>query len=125
MRPTDVLSVGAENIKFDTIEDLDSLPMPSYHLLPLEKYWQTRNNRRWVNMIATRGCPYTCTFCSIHMVMGRKIRCRSVEALLKEVASLKREFAVEQIFFEDDNLTFDMAWARGLFHRHHSSEPQY
>ncbi|MCX7050194.1 MAG: radical SAM protein [Candidatus Sumerlaeota bacterium] len=101
----------------DFIEDLDSLPFPTYRLLPLEKYWRARGNRRWVNMIATRGCPHNCVFCSIHNVMGKKVRYRSVENVLQEVLLLRRQFGVNEIFFEDDNLTLNMQWAKELFVR--------
>ena len=101
----------------DFIENLDSLPFPAYHLLPLEKYWRARGNRRWVNMIATRGCPHNCVFCSIHNVMGKKVRYRSVENVLQEVLLLRRQFGVDEIFFEDDNLTLNMQWAKELFVR--------
>ncbi|MFC2161879.1 B12-binding domain-containing radical SAM protein [Acidobacteriota bacterium] len=104
------------NIKSDFIKDLDSLPLPMYRMLPLEKYWKT-SGRRWINMIATRGCPHNCVFCSIHTVMGKRVRYRSVEKLLKEIIFFKHELELDQIFFEDDNLTFNMKWAKELFQK--------
>jgi magnesium-protoporphyrin IX monomethyl ester (oxidative) cyclase len=112
---SEVFQNNRSSAKNEFIEDLDSIPFPTYRLLPLEKYWKRHKNARWVNMIATRGCPYNCVFCSIKNVMGRKIRCRSVDNVLREIISLKREFDVQQIYFEDDNLTFDMQWAKELF----------
>lgn len=114
---SDGISDNHVNTKTDFIEDLDSLPFPQYRLLSLEKYWNARGGRRWINMIATRGCPYNCVFCSIHTIMGRKVRYRSVNNVLKEIAFLKQEFGIEQIFFEDDNLTSNMKWAKELFNK--------
>jgi anaerobic magnesium-protoporphyrin IX monomethyl ester cyclase len=99
------------------IEDLDSLPFPSYGLLPLEKYWRIRGDTRWINMIATRGCPYHCVFCSIKTIMGKRVRTRSVDSVLEELIHLKREFQVRQIYFEDDNLTCNIRWAKELFRK--------
>jgi anaerobic magnesium-protoporphyrin IX monomethyl ester cyclase len=48
------------------IEDLDSLPFPARHLLPMDKYFadvketplRGEINKPWTTMITTRGCPY-------------------------------------------------------------------
>jgi radical SAM superfamily enzyme YgiQ (UPF0313 family) len=112
---SEVVQNRSSSTKNDFIVDLDSIPYPLYRLLPLEKYWQSHGNIRWINMIATRGCPYNCVFCSTKNVMGRKVRYRSVDNVLNELILLKREFDVQQIFFEDDNLTFNMKWAKELF----------
>jgi len=112
---SEVIQSISSNIKNDCIADLDSFPYPLYRALSLEKYWQKHGNTRWINMIATRGCRFDCVFCSIKNVMGRKVRCRSVDNILKEIIFLKREFDVQQIFFEDDNLTFNAKWAKELF----------
>ena len=98
------------------IKDLDALPVPLYGLLPLKKYWESCGKRR-VNMIATRGCPNICVFCTTHTLMGRRVRHRSVDNVLKEMVSLKSVFDIEQVFFEDDNLTCDMEWAKELFRK--------
>ncbi len=103
--------------RHDFIEDLDSIPFPLYSSLPLRKYWRTHGNIRRINMIATRGCPYNCVFCSIKTIMGKSVRYRSVENVLEEIVFLKQEFDIEQVYFEDDNLTLKMKWAKELFNR--------
>jgi magnesium-protoporphyrin IX monomethyl ester (oxidative) cyclase len=97
------------------IDDLDSLPFAAYDLLPMEKYWEKNSGRPYVNMIATRGCPFDCVFCSIHTIMGSKVRRRSVDSVLEEIDLLRNRFGIEEIWFEDDNLTAHMAWAKELF----------
>lgn len=95
------------------IEDLDNLPFPAIDLLPLEKLWG--RNRRWINMVATRGCVYDCVFCSIHTIMGYKIRRRSVENVIAEIRHWHRIYRIQEIYFEDDNLTTNQKWAKELF----------
>lgn len=95
------------------IDDLDALPFPALDLLPLDKLWQT--GRRWINMVATRGCVYSCNFCSIHTIMGRRIRRRSVENVIAEIEHWKRLYKIQEIYFEDDNLTANKKWAKQLF----------
>lgn len=62
------------NPKKNYINDLDILPFPARHLLPMEKYFESGTGRdkltraRQMSIITSRGCPYRCTFCSIHSV---------------------------------------------------------
>ena len=97
------------------ITNLDELPFPAYDILPLNKVWEKRVP--YANIIATRGCPHRCCFCSIHSVMGRKIRRRSIENVLSEIDLLVNKYGVREIYFEDDNLTSNMAWSKELFDR--------
>ena len=95
------------------IKELDQLPLPALDLLPLEKIWE--GGSRWINMIATRGCVYDCVFCSIHTTMGYTIRRRSVENIIQEIDTWVRRYDIQEIYFEDDNLTIDPTWAKALF----------
>ena len=102
------------NPEKDFIEELDEIPLPARHLLPMEKYFQINTGRdslstekRQTSMITSRGCPYHCTFCSTIALWGRKWRKRSVENVLQEIEQLIRKYKVKEISFEDDNLTLD------------------
>ena len=97
------------------ISDIDSLPFPAYHLLPLKKAWSKRVP--YANILATRGCPHNCNFCSIHSVMGKTLRKRSVENIIEEIVLLYEKHGVREVFFEDDNLTASISWAKELFYR--------
>ncbi|SVD20131.1 uncharacterized protein METZ01_LOCUS372985, partial [marine metagenome] len=51
------------------IKQIEEIPRPAWHLLPIEKYLDGEhsnhvNSGRSIPMLATRGCPYQCTFCS-------------------------------------------------------------
>jgi radical SAM superfamily enzyme YgiQ (UPF0313 family) len=95
------------------IENLDELPFPALDLLPLPKLWGSR--KRWINMVATRGCVYDCNFCSIHTIMGHKIRRRSIENVIAEIRHWHEMYKIQEIYFEDDNLTTNQNWAKELF----------
>lgn len=99
----------------ELISNLDVLPFPAYDLLPLKKAWRKRIP--YANIIATRGCPHRCCFCSIHSIMGKMVRRRSIESVVSEVNLLVYKYGVKEIFFEDDNLTSNMSWAKELFDR--------
>lgn len=84
------------------INDLDSLPFPDYRMF--DSYNLILEAGRWP-LITTRGCPYTCAFCAVGLISGRKVRQRSVENCMREV-----EYASDQGFRQiqilDDNFSF-------------------
>jgi radical SAM superfamily enzyme YgiQ (UPF0313 family) len=94
--------IETEDMPF--VEDLDSLPFPSYELFELEKYyaWQ----RGIVPMVTSRGCPFRCVFCSIHLTMGYKFRARSAENVINEIEYWLAK-GMKKFDFNDDEFTFD------------------
>ncbi len=61
----------------------------------------------------TRGCPFTCEFCDIIVVYGRKMRFKPIPQVLQEVQAWQRH-GMGQIFFADDNFVGHRAYAREL-----------
>lgn len=61
----------------------------------------------------TRGCPFTCEFCDIIVMYGRKMRFKPVEQVLQEVAAWHKQ-GVLQIFFADDNFVGNRAYAKEM-----------
>jgi magnesium-protoporphyrin IX monomethyl ester (oxidative) cyclase len=110
------------NPKTKFIQDLDSIPFPARHLLPMDKYFKAdlphgldSRYRLNTNIVTSRGCPASCVFCSINSVWGRIYRVRSAGNVLEEIELLKRNYGIREIQFEDDNLTLDRARAVELF----------
>ncbi|CAD7773333.1 Ribosomal protein S12 methylthiotransferase RimO [Candidatus Methanoperedenaceae archaeon GB50] len=96
------------------ISNLDELPFPARHLLPMEEYfsapaWHCRvvKHRRFTSMITSRGCPGKCTFCSIRTVWGRIWRSRSPESVVDEIEFLVEKYRIKEIHFEDDSITLN------------------
>ena len=89
------------------IQDLDKLPFPARDLLPLDKYW-TPGVRRYpfAILITSRGCPYSCTFCSNFRTQGKQFRARTPENVLAEIDHLVKDYGVKEINIIDDNFTF-------------------
>ena len=101
------------------IKDLDELPYPAYHLVDMENYLTSKMGYRSfrdraISMITSRGCPYNCCFCSVHLHMGRGFRAHSASYVIKHIQYVVDEFKVKNIFFEDDNLTFDIGRFEGV-----------
>lgn len=105
------------------IQDLDSIPSPAYHLMNLQHYFGlptshgTRHRHRYMPVITSRGCPSKCVFCSAKRVWGDTFRARSVDSVIQEMRLLQDTHGIEEIMFEDDNLTADPARAATLFQR--------
>ena len=97
------------------LEDLDTLPFPARHLLPMEAYFAAVRkyplrgeiHKRWATMITSRGCPHKCVFCTSHIVNGRKWRPRSPENVVNEIEQLVKTYKIKQIDFNDDNMALD------------------
>jgi magnesium-protoporphyrin IX monomethyl ester (oxidative) cyclase len=96
------------------IKNLDELPYPAYHLVDMEQYLNPKKieyrsfKDRAISMITSRGCPFNCNFCSVHQHMGRKFRAHSADYVVDHIEHVVNKYGVKTIFFEDDNLTFDL-----------------
>lgn len=63
---------------------------------------------RAISMITSRGCPFNCNFCAVHLHMGRTFRAHSADYVVDHIEYVVDKYRVKTIFFEDDNLTFDL-----------------
>jgi radical SAM superfamily enzyme YgiQ (UPF0313 family) len=88
--------------------NLKGLPLPRYDLLKKDRYRLFKLN---FPIQAGRGCPFNCEFCSVTKFFGGKYRCRSVEEVVQEI----RQSNLKKIFFVDDNIISNTAYARELF----------
>ncbi len=80
--------------------DLDTLPSPDLDLLG---FTPTRvlGLRRVVPIQISRGCPFDCSFCTVHTTFGRKMRYRSIDRVLDDLERLDGPNL--HVFFYDDN----------------------
>jgi radical SAM superfamily enzyme YgiQ (UPF0313 family) len=91
----------------ELITELDKLPLPSRHLLPMKNYKssEARSNKQpSLSMITSRGCPFNCIFCNKN-IFGIKFRAHSPEYVIKEMEILKNEYGAKDIAIWDDNFT--------------------
>ncbi len=98
------------------IGDLDQIPPPARHLLPMEKYHLTASRvadgSYCPTIIVARGCPFGCSYCSHSF--GRKIRFHSVERILTEIDTLIANYQIRQLNIEADTLTANKKFINAL-----------
>ena len=87
------------------IEDLDSIPFPAHHLMPLESL--KRDGKILFPLISSRGCVFWCDFCSTVRMFGRGYRMRSPKNVVDEMQLIHDKYGVKQITFYDDAFTVD------------------
>ncbi len=80
------------------IEDLDTLPLPARHLLPLSRY---RALGYPISIITSRGCPYSCIFCLGRRMVGKRVRQRSAPLVVDEIEQILA-YGIDRINVADD-----------------------
>lgn len=127
LRHADALVVGeAEDIWPDVLEDakcgrlqslykpahppdITNLPVPRYELM------RTRYHGLWTPVQAARGCPFTCTFCSISSYFKQRYRKRPVSQVIRDVREAKKRIGTRYIAFIDDNIGVDWDYCEELW----------
>ena len=88
--------------------DIDNLLFPDRSDLDHEKYVFSvpgAGIRRFTTLITSRGCPYSCTFCTEPQMYGRTTRFRSAANVIDEVEDFYRRQDIRHFIFVDDTLT--------------------
>lgn len=89
------------------IEDLDTIPFPARHLLPMDDYKIMNMKFTIGTLISGRGCPYHCSFCASSAMHGHKLRLRSSENVVDEMEHLIQDHHAEILAFMDDTFTLN------------------
>lgn len=84
-----------------TIEDLDSLPLPAYHLAPLAK------DAPNASLELGRGCPFACTFCSTNDFFRRRFRLKSPARMLADMRAIAAQYGIRAFNLVHDMFTVD------------------
>lgn len=100
-RKTDGTIVRNEDRPF--IENLDDLPFPAHHFLPLDSFH--RMGKTIFPLTTSRGCVYWCDFCSTVRMFGKGYRMRSPKNVVDEMEMLQNKYGQSQFTFYDDAFT--------------------
>lgn len=89
----------------EELPSLEGLPFPRRDLVNLRRYWVP------YTIQTSRGCPFRCTFCSVHRFFGGHYRMRPVPEVVEE---LKTFGPKKRVVFVDDNIFGNRARAEEL-----------
>ncbi len=96
------------------IPDIDSIPWPLWDLIDIQQYKgrQFRKAKTKAGVLATRGCPFNCTFCSnpVWKVDKPWLRMRSPRGVAEEIEYLYQKGA-RDIYVRTDELNCNLKWA--------------
>ncbi|MCA1608618.1 MAG: radical SAM protein [Acidobacteria bacterium] len=91
------------------------MPWPAWHLIDIEPYFQPNftmgiSHGRNIAMLATRGCPYQCTFCSSPSMWTTRYVMRSTSDVVDEIAHQIEKYQVNSIDFYDLTAIVKREW---------------
>jgi radical SAM superfamily enzyme YgiQ (UPF0313 family) len=97
------------NLMINMIENLDEIPFPDRNSLLFKENYSSEDMGV---IMATRGCPYNCTYCA--HIFGQKLRKRSVDNVIKEIKEVNKSYGTIQFSFKDDTFTINKEWITEL-----------
>ena len=99
--------------------NMNLLPRPARHLVNMEGYFKIgafqsakSRSKRVLSIMASRGCPEKCTFCTTPQMWGQSVRWRSTSHIMEEVINDIKKYDIGEIQFLDDTLTLNK---KGLY----------
>lgn len=91
------------------IQSLDSLPFPAYH--NFQKYRYGR-----YPLLTNRGCPFSCVYCAIGIIWGRKVRSRSAQNIVEEIEFILEKWEKKPFVTLDDTFNVNINRAKEFCH---------
>jgi anaerobic magnesium-protoporphyrin IX monomethyl ester cyclase len=104
--------IDGETIKTQTqfINDLDTIPPPARHLLPMKMYDRVLpyiDAKPIDTMSILRGCPYQCFYCETRELWGTSCRAFSPQRVVDEIKNMVENYGTKGIYFVGDNFTIN------------------
>lgn len=92
---------------------IDEIRVPLYEIFPMRKYEAQITFAKVFpsyTILASRGCPFSCSFCNASDILGKKARFRNISSILSEIKILKEEYGMRGILFLDSIFTVNRKW---------------
>lgn len=97
------------------MRDIDRLPWPAWELTPIRNYLDAQTThgvarRRAMPLLASRGCPYQCTFCSNPQMWGNLWNVRKPADVVAEIKYYREKYGADTIAFYDLTAVVRRKW---------------
>ena len=94
---------------------LDEIPKPAWDLVPINKYLDLKlcigvDRGRTIPMLASRGCPFQCTFCSSPVMWTTRWLARDVKLLVDEIEEYIKKYKIDAVDFYDLTAIVKKSW---------------
>ncbi len=110
--------------------DLAKLPFKDYEIFDFQQLIDAKDG--WVGLSASRGCPFRCTYCLNHKIMGlyhehghlprTYLRRHTVDEMIGEIKYLLSHYdRIKMFIFDDDIFTFDKVWLKEFCARYRAA----
>lgn len=101
--------------KVSRIKEIEGIAWPAWELFPLEKYFSNKVSYgvfrgNTLPVMASRGCPYECTFCSSPQMWGRNYSIRSPKDFVDEIEHLYKRYNVTNFELYDLTAIIYKTW---------------
>lgn len=92
--------------------DLEEQPFAAVDMLPLENYWELGYSHgpfagRYMNILTSRGCPYTCAFCQAPAMCGGRWNAKSASRVLEEISFYVENYDISDFHIQDENFALN------------------
>lgn len=100
------------NLEYSRIKNLDALPLPDYSIFNMDYYTQSNASTirgfylRTACMLTSRGCPFSCKFCSESLNFGKGVRFHSPDYVIENMEKLVTDYNVQGLYFHDNNFLY-------------------
>ena len=103
------------NMNEQRIADLDSIPWPDWDNFPIEKYIESDfqngvNRGRSMPIVATRGCPHRCSFCSNMKMWAGIYKVRNPADVVSEMENYMKKWEIVNFNFQDLTAFLSKQW---------------
>lgn len=109
-----IVHTGGRNPKRPVIKSLDALPHPDYQLIDLDSYrnrWLKKHGFFSLNMVTTRGCPFSCNWCA-KPIYGNRYHAHSPAWVVAQLKQLISHCKPDHIWFADDIFGLKPGWVK-------------
>jgi len=109
--------------KTQFLDNLGDLPQPLWKPEDLERLEKFQPGSP-IPVMASRGCPMGCSFCSTHLTWGKPVRFRPADDVVREILVTYERYDFKNFHFVDDNITFKNEWFADFCERMSMAQPE-
>lgn len=91
----------------------EQLGKPDWSIFDIKLYNENIHINKSVpalQVMASRGCPYKCSFCSSYLTWGTYVKYRPAQMVVDEIVENIKKYSINDFHFYDDNLMLNREW---------------